>query len=587
MTTRSDRFRQLMLSVSLLALIGAVPAAALAAAPASTPVVGGSAALAALATSASLSGPQLLGKSQRALSVVAVSLKKMTRAERGRSAPFIKAVRAADRALKAVKDAVARKDNKALGKAISAASRAVGTLNSTYKRAKIKNRAVKEGMRAFNESWKLTQKRLGGGKPTKDQRTANARRIGAMRRNLATRQESRRDRQDEYDELAYMIAVLDRALMLNRSDEYAWMALIAMDDFYGWYGGYYDYMVVYEPDYAQYYYDDYRYCSGISYEWQASYDTYYESYNYTSYEETVVINEVTNIEINNTYVTNEIIVQADNEVEQIETSADEVAQDTDGATELAAADAALEAAPPPEIEDPAATPDPEIDAAVDTPVDTAEVEALAEEAPSVDAVEEELAAPEEGTEGEPAAGTETGTEGEPAAGTETGTEGEPAAEPGTETGTEGEPAAEPAGEPEPVAEPEPEPEPVAEPEPEPEPEPVAEPEPEPEPVAEPEPEPEPEPVAEPEPEPEPVAEPEPEPEPVAEPEPEPEPVAEPEPEPEPVAEPEPEPEPEPVAEPEPEPEPEPAAEPEPEPEPAAEPEPDSDGDGIPDSQDPD
>ena len=563
MTTRSDRFRQLMLSVSLLALIGAVPAAALAAAPASTPVVGGSAALAALATSASLSGPQLLGKSQRALSVVAVSLKKMTRAERGRSAPFIKAVRAADRALKAVKDAVARKDNKALGKAISAASRAVGTLNSTYKRAKIKNRAVKEGMRAFNESWKLTQKRLGGGKPTKDQRTANARRIGAMRRNLATRQESRRDRQDEYDELAYMIAVLDRALMLNRSDEYAWMALIAMDDFYGWYGGYYDYMVVYEPDYAQYYYDDYRYCSGISYEWQASYDTYYESYNYTSYEETVVINEVTNIEINNTYVTNEIIVQADNEVEQIETSADEVAQDTDGATELAAADAALEAAPPPEIEDPAATPDPEIDAAVDTPVDTAEVEALAEEAPSVDAVEEELAAPEEGTEGEPAAGTETGTE------------GEPVADPGTETGTEGEPAAEPAGEPEPVAEPEPEPEPVAEPEPEPEPEPVAEPEPEPEPVAEPEPEPEPEPVAEPEPEPEPVAEPEPEPEP----------VAEPEPEPEPVAEPEPEPEPEPVAEPEPEPEP--VAEPEPEPEPAAEPEPDSDGDGIPDSQDPD
>ncbi|MFO1237929.1 MAG: hypothetical protein U1F24_13135 [Alphaproteobacteria bacterium] len=573
MTTRSDRFRQLMLSVSLLALIGAVPAAALAAAPAATPVVGGSAALAALATSASLSGPQLLGKSQRALSVVAVSLKKMTRAERGRSAPFIKAVRAADRALKAVKDAVARKDNKALGKAISAASRAVGTLNSTYKRAKIKNRAVKEGMRAFNESWKLTQKRLGGGKPTKDQRTANARRIGAMRRNLATRQESRRDRQDEYDELAYMIAVLDRALMLNRSDEYAWMALIAMDDFYGWYGGYYDYMVVYEPDYAQYYYDDYRYCSGISYEWQASYDTYYESYNYTSYEETVVINEVTNIEINNTYVTNEIIVQADNEVEQIETSADEVAQDTDGATELAAADAALEAAPPPEIEDPAATPDPEIDAAVDTPVDTAEVEALAEEAPSVDAVEEELAAPEEGTEGEPAAGTETGTE------------GEPVADPGTETGTEGEPAAEPAGEPEPVAEPEPEPEPVAEPEPEPEP--VAEPEPEPEPVAEPEPGPEPEPVAEPEPEPEPVAEPEPEPEPVAEPEPEPEPepVAEPEPEPEPVAEPEPEPEPEPVAEPEPEPEP--VAEPEPEPEPAAEPEPDSDGDGIPDSQDTD
>ena len=88
MTTRSDRFRQLMLSVSLLALIGAVPAAALAAAPAATPVVGGSAALAALATSASLSGPQLLGKSQRALSVVAVSLKKMTRAERGRSAPF-------------------------------------------------------------------------------------------------------------------------------------------------------------------------------------------------------------------------------------------------------------------------------------------------------------------------------------------------------------------------------------------------------------------------------------------------------------------------------------------------------------------
>ena len=144
MTTRSEKLRQLMLSVSLLALIGAVPAAALARPAATAPLAGGSAVLAGLAaSSASLSGPQLLGKSQRALSVVAVSLKKMTRAERGRSAPFVKAVRAADRALKAVRDAVARKDNKALGKAVSAASRAVGTLNSTYKRAKLKNRGVK------------------------------------------------------------------------------------------------------------------------------------------------------------------------------------------------------------------------------------------------------------------------------------------------------------------------------------------------------------------------------------------------------------------------------------------------------------
>lgn len=534
MNSRTGLARQWMLSASVVALTIGIPAAAVSAAASPARDASFSNAALAMMARAPMNGNDLLRQSQRSLSVVSVSLKRMSRADRAKAAPMLKAIKEADRALKAVKTATSKRDNKSLARALSAASRAVGKLNSTYKRARLKDRNVKEGMRSFNVSWQQTQKRLQGakGRGNKDLARDNARRINAVKRRLETQRDNRRDYRDEYDELVYLIAMLDRALTLNRYDDYQWQALATLDDCYGYYDGYYDYMVIYQPDYIQYYRDDYYYWNGVNDQVVNSYDYYYSDYSYSSYEETTVIDNSVNIEINVTNITNnEIIVEADSQVDDVEALTIETEAETDGSQQLAEAEAAeaaaLEAAPPPPFEDPAAAEDPYVDEMLEAePPPVEEVERLADDLPSASAadLDEEIEADEPG---EP--------EAEPA--------DEPSEDPSAEE-AEPEPEAQPDPEPEPEAEPEPEPEPEAEPEPEPE----AEPEPEPEPEAEPEPEPEPEPeYEEPEPEPEPAyEEPEPEPEPAyEEPEPEPEPEYEPEPEPEPeYEEPEPEPEPE-------------------------------------------
>ena len=538
-----------MLSVSVVALTIGIPAAAVSAtaAPVSDAVFN-SAALSMMAR-APMSGNDLLRQSQRSLSLVSVSLKRMTRADRAKAAPMLKALKEADRALKAVKTATGNRDSRALARALSAASRAVGKLNSTYKRARLKDRNVKEGMRAFNASWQQTQKRLQGakGRGNKELARANARRINAVKTRLVAQRDRRRDYRDEYDELVYLIAMLDRALYLNRYDDYQWQALAVLDDCYGYYDGYYDYMVVYQPDYIQYYRDDYYYWNGVNSQVVNSYDYYYSDYSYNTYEETTVIDNSVNIEINVTNITNnEIIVEADNQVDQVETVAAETETETDGAQQLAEADAAqaaaLQAEPPPPVEDPAVVEDPVADQLVEEPPPPVEeVEKIAAEVPSAEAVDLNA---DTGTEESTDPATAVGSEPDPNAPTEEPATEEPAAEP------TGEPAAEPTEEPaaEPTEEPAAEPteEPAAEPTEEPAAEPTEEPAAEPteEPAAEPTEEPVTEPEAAPEPEPEPEAAPEPEPEPEAAPEPEPQPEAAPEPEPEPEAAPEPEPQPE-------------------------------------------
>jgi hypothetical protein len=253
--------RKLLLSVSLVALAAAVPAAT-GVAPAQASVLTG---VVAQQASPRMTGPQLLRSSQRALSVVAATAKKLPRETRKRSAPLLKAIKDADRALKDLDRAVKAKDSRALSKALTAATRAAGRLNSAYKRSKLKSRSMREGMRSFNASWEQTQSRLrGNAQPSASVAKANGRRIAATQQRLRGLAEQRRSSPSEYEELLFLLAALDRAQMLNRSPEWQWLAMLAMEEAFGWYGGYYDYMAAYQPDYYGYYQDDYLWWNGVS-----------------------------------------------------------------------------------------------------------------------------------------------------------------------------------------------------------------------------------------------------------------------------------------------------------------------------------
>ena len=471
MRSDGDFCRPFLISVSLIALMAGIPAAALASSSASGLPVAGSAALFAAAAKPAKgqkeTGATLLRSTQRALSLVATSVKKADKASLNRSAPFLKAIKEADRALKALKDATAAKDAKKLSRAVSAASKAVGKLNSTYKRANLTNKNVKEGMRALNAAWPQTQKRLAGTpkKVTPATTKANSRRITAVKKRMEKQRQRPGIKKTELDELVYFIAELDRALTLNRSPEYQWEAIAVLDSCYGGYDGYYEYMAVYEPEEAAYYAEDVEYWESVDTAAQDDYDTYYDDYSFESYEESVTVETTVNIEINVTNVDVEIVEAADSSIDTVEEEVTEVAAETEGYQELEAVEATDQASGPEAIEDPADVADTEADQLADTPVSEEQAEEAADEL--VD---------DQADEGQDEA------------------EAQPESEP--------EPEMEPEPEPEPEMEAEPEPEPEMEPEPEPEPEPEMEPEPEPEPEMEPEPEPEPEMEPEPEPEPE-------------------------------------------------------------------------------------
>ncbi|MCC6918128.1 MAG: hypothetical protein IT548_02930 [Alphaproteobacteria bacterium] len=519
MTLTKGRMRPLLLSVSFLALAAGIPGLALTAAAGPTPA--GALSLAPLADGPSLvepvaarqgsktkqgkaSGAELLRKTQTSLSVVATTTKRLSRADRSKAAPFVQAIATTDRQMKALKAAIASKDKKALAKAVSATSRVVGKLNATFEMSKIQDRKVHEGMRSFNAAWTQTLKRLGGAKAlvTAESTRANARRINAVR----TRIEGRRaqtQRREDLEQLALILALLDEALLLNRSADYQWMALARLDQAFGYYGGYYDYYAVYDPTYVVQFQDDYYYWNNVSNLCEVQYETYYEAYSFESYEIVESYEYTESVEISQEIVTEEVMVEAEQTIDTVESEAVATGEETDGYAEAAAAESQVEAASEAEaqaepIADPAEVADEEVDAVAEQPVSDDEAEAIADESAVDDAVDE----PDAGAE-EPA--IDDGQQGEP----------EPEAQPE-------EPAAEPEAQPEePAAEPEPQPEEEVAPEPEPEPE-ATEPEPEPQ-AAEPEPEPQPE-AYEPESEPEAAEPPPPEPEPEAsEPEPEPEP----------------------------------------------------------------
>lgn len=424
MIIRKSAFGGLLASVSLVALLG-LPAQAAPAVPAS------SAALMAAASSAKVTGSDLLKKAQKALAVALTSVKGLSADKLSTSAPYLKAISEADKALLAIKDAIASKDNAKLGKAVSEGAKAVGRLNSTYKKANIDDPKVKEGMRAFNKAWDKTLKRLGGAKPgTPQQAQDNGRRIAALNRQIADLK-AKQAEQDAQDELAYLLDQLARAQELNRNPDYQWLALLALDEALGYYGGYYDYLAAYDPDLAVSWLEPYNYWNGLYDDWSPYYAGYYDGYNYGAYD--AALDYPSQDEINAAIVDATAQAAADATIDAIAANAEAAAAAAPGGEALEASRAALADAPPPPVPDPAETADAEADSVSSQPLDAAEAEKAAEAELADDAVGEEPAdAPEE------AAPADEPTE-EPAAEPDEQTE-EPAAEP---EGQNEEPAAEP------------------------------------------------------------------------------------------------------------------------------------------------
>lgn len=412
MKTLSAAFGGLLATASVAAL-ASLPAQASSVLPA------GSAGLVAMATSAArASGGDLLRKAQKALSVAVVAVKALPLETLATSAPFLRAVSDADKALAGVKEAIAGRNDKTLARAISQAARAVGTLNATYKQAKIADPKVKEGVRAFNAAWDRTLRRLGGARPgTAQQAQDNGRRIAALQRQIEALKAKRAQEAADAEELAYLLAALDRAEQLNRNADMQWLALLALDEALGWYGGYYDYLATYHPDLAVAWLDDYLYWNGLYNDYAPAYDAYYDGYDYAAYDEPAAY--PADIDINVTIIDEPVLALADAQIDMLGQAADDVAKTVPGFDRLEAAEAALESAPVPDIEDPAATADAEADAQSAQPLDDAAAEALEDEELGADE-------PAEGPDAEPAD--------EPAA--------DPADEPGEEPAAE-EPADEP------------------------------------------------------------------------------------------------------------------------------------------------
>jgi hypothetical protein len=391
MSVVPGRTRPLLVSVSALALICGLPAGLLAANVAPGAQAASVTALMAAASNtakpkkAAASGADLLRQTQKSLAVVAATTKRLSRSDRKQAAPFVRAIGLSDRQMKAIKDAVARKDKKALAKAVSEASRIIGKLNSTYKLARIGDKRVAEGMRAFNASWNQTLKRLGGGKAkvTAESTKANGRRINAAKKRVVARK-GQTQRREDLEQLALVIALLDEALLLNRSPEYQWMALARCDEAFGYYGGYYDYIAVYEPQYVTTVQEDYYYWNSVSTHYEETYSYYYEEYSFTSYEETVTYEYTESVEVSETIVSEEVVTYAEETIDTIETEALAVGAETDGYQEAAEVsheteEAMLAAGQSGPAEDPAAIEDPEVDAAAEEPISDEQAEDIADQ----------------------------------------------------------------------------------------------------------------------------------------------------------------------------------------------------------------
>ena len=237
---------------------------------------------------------QLMAQIRKSLEIIIDEAGKMKPEEaRKHLVPFLKAfVKAADdfQALEKASKAHATKD---YAKALLATAESIGRLDATYRLSRVDNKKIGPAMQLLGDDWRVYLHRFGGGKGgTADTRKHNERRIAALHKHLDHLAKNRAAHPDEKKHIAEMIAKLNSAAKLNHSKGDQWLALALMSDVTGWYGGYYDYYLVYDPNIASYYKNGYHYFQEVSTKYDVEFSSYYAEYSWASYEVSIESSEL-------------------------------------------------------------------------------------------------------------------------------------------------------------------------------------------------------------------------------------------------------------------------------------------------------
>jgi hypothetical protein len=326
-----------------------------------------------------LNASQMMAKMEQSLLLMATTYQQLPKAKKRMAAPFVKSMLDASKALKNIKAAVARKDRKGLAKALPQASAAIAKLTKAYSLSDLRNPKIQIGVTTLSSVWWDYVKRTPGSKTaaSQDKALETGRRINGMKKQISKLKSNSRTDRRALAAIREMERILARAEAANRSLENQWLATLLFADAYGYYSGYYDYIVVYEPEYIPYYSESYTYyTSEYSYSY-TEYTTYYEEYSWNYYEEPVEVYNEYNFNMSTTEY-NRFEYTYVESYETVETTVETVYEQTDGyqAIQASSQEVDTQAA---NLESVAAIADPDFDQTVIVTDDTVSTESLIEE----------------------------------------------------------------------------------------------------------------------------------------------------------------------------------------------------------------
>ena len=184
-----------------------------------------------------LNAAQLLRKQRESIAFIFQAFKKIPKAQRGKSAPFLKALLTTSKAIKDVEKTVKTKNNKQFAVALPKLAQAIAQLNQTYKLSKLRDKKVGIGVTTLNKAWRQYLKRVQGSKAAnnKDLARNNGRRIHDMRRRLDKMGQNKHMTNKQKRELERLRRLLDKAQANNRRANQQWYTSIILADFAGYY----------------------------------------------------------------------------------------------------------------------------------------------------------------------------------------------------------------------------------------------------------------------------------------------------------------------------------------------------------------
>ena len=337
-----------------------------------------------------VTGQQLLLEMLKSTVVIADETKKLKPEERAHMVPYLKALSKTIDDINSLDKAVKAHATKDYAKAVLATAESIGRVDATYSLAHSKDKLIGAAMRQLNNDWRVYLRNFGGGKGgTPDTAKKNARRIAALQKHLEHLAKKRDKHPSEKKHIAEMIAKLEKAAQINRSNGYQWLTLSIMSDVTGWYGGYYDYYLVYDPNIATYYKNGYHYFQDVSTRYEAEYESYYTEYSWSSYEASVEVTTTAVVSTDAVVVAeiqaeDQAVVTAEESVDETEIASVETtitseindsSADTQEAQTIDTAEAAADEAPDDSFVDPADVANEEADAEAAQEVSDSEAEA--------------------------------------------------------------------------------------------------------------------------------------------------------------------------------------------------------------------